>query len=89
MRLGTSTPISNDWNTAQNWDPEVVPPGVATFAVSNVTDIIVASRSIIETITFASGASPFTIRTTGSGTPAAAHGFAIDGIGVTNDSGIV
>jgi hypothetical protein len=37
-------PTSNDWNTVENWTPATVPYGVtdvATFAVSNMTNVMV------------------------------------------------
>ena len=39
----SSNPSSGDWNTAANWIPNTVPNGtsdIATFATSNVTDVI-------------------------------------------------
>src|SRR5437867_1590131 len=59
-------PKSNDWHTAQDWTPETVPDqttDVATFDVSNVTDINISWPSIgIGGITFNPGASAYFIR---------------------------
>ena len=41
-------PTSGDWNTANNWTPNVVPNGpsdVATFDVSNTTEVSLSSES--------------------------------------------
>src|SRR5436305_11608674 len=53
-----TSPASNDWNTAQNWDPEVVPTEVATFGASNVRDLSVTARASVGTIAFTAGANP-------------------------------
>jgi autotransporter-associated beta strand protein len=79
-------PTSNDWNTAANWTPETVPNGasdVATFDVSNVTDVTISSDPgdyvFLDSIVFNSGASPYNITFYGE----------ILGGGVINNSGIV
>ena len=79
----SANPTSSDWNTAENWTPGVVPDEVATFGVSNTTEILVsgASTSIGE-IVFAPGASAYTIK------PAADASLLISGAGVTNSSAI-
>jgi autotransporter-associated beta strand protein len=74
-------PLTNDWNTAANWTPETVPDGetdVATFDVSNVTDLSVSDYVFLDSIVFNPGASAYSI---------VFHG-AIDGAGIVNNSGI-
>jgi fibronectin-binding autotransporter adhesin len=59
-----TSPTSNDWNTAVNWTPDVVPNGaadVASFGSSNVTSISLSSDVQLAGMTFNSGASAFTI----------------------------
>jgi autotransporter-associated beta strand protein len=56
-------PTNNDWNTAANWTPERVPDqptDVATFDVSNITDISVAIDFGLDSIVFNPGASAYT-----------------------------
>src|SRR5262249_15946470 len=77
-------PISSDWNTAANWTPNTVPNGpddVATFELSNQTDITVSTFGTeVNQLIFNPGASAFTITNGNSWT--------ISGNGITNDSGI-
>jgi autotransporter-associated beta strand protein len=78
-------PISGDWNTATNWTPASVPNGsadTATFAFSNTTAISTSANTTVDGITFAPGASSFTIT--------ANSGFilTISGVGITNNSGV-
>jgi hypothetical protein len=40
-----ANPANNDWNTATNWTPGVVPDEVATFGVSNTTKVSVSGPS--------------------------------------------
>src|SRR5256714_13500489 len=57
-------PGSGDWNTATNWTPATVPNGssdTATFGLSNTTDVSVSANTTVDGITFAPGASSFTI----------------------------
>ena len=74
-------PTNNDWNTATNWTPETVPnqyTDVATFGVSNVTDVSSTTNMLLAGIAFDSGASAYTI-----------HLWAVlVGRGVINNSGI-
>jgi hypothetical protein len=77
-------PTSNAWFDASNWTPETVPDettDVATFGLSNVTDVVVdSSNSVyVSGITFTPGASAYNL--TG------VFGFA--GPGVVNNSGIM
>ena len=78
-------PTSGDWNTATNWTPVNVPNGsadTATFAFSNTTAISTSANTTVDGITFAPGASSFTIT--------ASSGFilTISGVGITNNSGV-
>ena len=80
-------PTSGDWNTAANWTPATVPNGlsdIATFEASNTTDVSLSSSVTLNGITFEAGASMFTITST---SPFA--GFLINGVGVTNNSGVL
>jgi autotransporter-associated beta strand protein len=79
-------PTSNDWNTAANWTPETVPDGptdIATFDVSNVTDVAVPgdiySYIELDSLVFSPGASAYDIIFQGG----------LFGTGVVNNSGIV
>jgi autotransporter-associated beta strand protein len=79
-------PTSSNWNTATNWNPATVPNGlsdVATFAISNVTDVSLASSVTLNGIVFQPGASQFTITS-----PSALATFLINGTGLTNNSGV-
>src|SRR5438874_3495004 len=76
-------PASGDWNTATNWTPATVPNGsadTATFAISNTTAISISANTTVDGITFAPGASSFTV-TASQGT------LTISGTGITNNSG--
>jgi hypothetical protein len=75
-------PTSNDWNTAANWTPETVPDGptdIATFDVSNVTDVTVSDYVLLDSMVFNSGASAYNITFQG----------ALEGTGVINNSGVI
>ena len=77
-------PGSGDWNTAANWTPATVPNGsadTATFAVSNTTAISISANTTVDGITFAPGASSFTI------TASPFFALTISGVGITNNSG--
>jgi autotransporter-associated beta strand protein len=79
------TPISNDWNTAENWTPNTVPNGpddVATFGLSHHTGVFVSTNTEVNQLIFSSGASPFTINA------AVDQELTVSGIGVINNSGI-
>ena len=79
-------PTSGDWNTAANWTPATVPNGlsdIATFEASNTTNVSLSSSVTLNGITFQAGASMFTITS-----PSSFAGFLINGVGVTNDSGV-
>jgi autotransporter-associated beta strand protein len=57
-------PSSGDWDTAINWTPNTVPNGssdIATFEVSNTTDVSLSSSVTLSSIVFNPGASAFTL----------------------------
>jgi len=81
-----ANPISGDWNTAANWTPMTVPNAptdTATFAASNQTTVSNSAAVEVDSVVFDAGASAFTIM------PARAFPFYIEGVGITNNSGIV
>ena len=83
----STNPISNDWNTAANWTPATVPNGahdIATFDVSNVTDVFVQATDILKAMTFDPQASPFTVSIGGS---VAAGSLTLGRGGIVNNSG--
>src|SRR5262249_4773685 len=68
-----------------NWTPITVPNGpddVATFAVSNTTDITVGISTEVNSIVFNPGASAYTI------TPPFTGDLTVSGVGIVNNSGI-
>ena len=78
-------PVNRNWNTAANWTPNTVPDGpddIATFEVSNQTDVTISASTEVNELVFSPGASAFTITVT-KGFP-----FTISGTGITNNSGI-
>ena len=78
-------PTNGDWNTATNWMPVTVPNGpsdMATFGVSNTTDVSLSGNIEVNGIVFNPGASAFTI------TASATFALTISGLGITNNSGI-
>jgi autotransporter-associated beta strand protein len=80
-------PISGDWNTANNWTPMTVPNGptdIATFDLSNTTNVSISANTEVDAITFTSAATnPYTITLSPTLT------LTISGTGITNNSGIV
>lgn len=79
-------PSSGDWNTAANWTPALVPNGpgsVATFALSNTTDVSLSVNTEVNGIAFNPGASAFTI----IASPRLI--LTISGFGIANNSGVV
>lgn len=91
-------PTNNLWNTAENWTPATVPNSetdVATFGVSNITDVIVGEsadfdglENMVNAIVFTPGASAYTLRSAASQQP----DFYFDiieffGAGIVNNSG--
>src|SRR5438876_11425222 len=76
----STNPISNDWNTAENWTPNTVPNGpddVATFGLSQQTNVFVSSSVEDNELIFSPGASRFTINATDF------LSLTISGIGIT------
>jgi autotransporter-associated beta strand protein len=79
------TPISNDWNTAENWTPNTIPNGpddVATFELSHQNNLFVSTDIELNELLFSPGASPFNINV------AIEQVLTISGIGIINNSGI-
>ena len=78
-------PISGDWNTADNWTPNGVPNGpadIATFGLSNTTDVSISENTEVNGIIFTSAATnPYTITANPGLT------LTISGVGITNNSG--
>src|SRR5213593_3549620 len=80
-------PTSNDWNTAANWSPETVPDentDVATFEVSNITNISVAFEFGLDSMVFNPGASAYTFVIS----PNYVGSIGFGGGGVINNSGV-
>ena len=79
-------PISGDWNTADNWTPNGVPNGpadIATFGLSNTTDVSISEDTEVNGIIFTPAATnPYTI------TVIAGITLTLSGVGITNNSGI-
>lgn len=79
-------PTSGDWNTADNWTPMTVPNGpggVATFGLSNTTNVSISVDTEVSGITFTLAATnPYSITASPELT------FTISGVGITNNSGI-
>jgi hypothetical protein len=79
-------PISGDWNTADNWTPMGVPNGpadIATFGLSNTTDVSISAETEVNGITFTPAATnPYTI------TASPGLTLTISGVGITNNSGM-
>jgi autotransporter-associated beta strand protein len=79
-------PTNNDWNTPTNWTPETVPDqptDVATFDVSNITNISVAIKFGLDSIVFNPGASAYTFVISQAGY------IGFGGAGVINNSGVI
>jgi len=79
-------PISGDWNTAANWTPDGVPNGpadIATFGLSNTTDVSISADTEVNGITFTTAATNPYFITVSSGVT-----LTLSGTGITNNSGI-
>ena len=78
-------PTSGDWNTAANWTPMAVPNGpadIATFDLSNTTNVSISEDTEVNGIIFTSAATnPYTVMVN-SGL------LTLTGTGITNNSGI-
>ncbi len=84
-----TSPSTNDWRKDFNWDTGIFPDGLldtATFGVSNATNVLVSEITGVGTdaasITFAPGASPYTLTVHENGP------LRLSGAGVVNDSGV-
>jgi autotransporter-associated beta strand protein len=79
-------PGSGDWNSAANWTPMTVPnglPDIATFGLSNTTNVSISANTEVNGITFTSNATnPYTI-TSGPNLT-----LTLSGTGITNNSGM-
>ncbi len=92
-------PTSNLWNTAENWTPATVPNGetdVATFGVSNVTDIMVGGATNLQDadndvaeIVFTPDASAYTVISLPGSDTTYSDLISFDGGGIINNSGKV
>ena len=81
-------PTGQNWNTPRNWMPNTIPNGptdVATFDVSNSTNVNVSVDTEVDSIVFPSGAGQFDIHIMGQG--ASPSTLTISGAGVVNNSG--
>ena len=79
-------PATGNWNTPTNWNPATVPNGpsdVATFSVSNQTNVTVTSSITFDSIVFQPDASAFTITSS-----SALASVLINGAGVINNSAL-
>jgi autotransporter-associated beta strand protein len=79
-------PATGNWNTPTNWNPATIPNGpsdVATFSVSNQTNVTVTSSIILDSIVFQPDASAFTITTS-----SAFASVLINGAGVIDNSAL-
>jgi autotransporter-associated beta strand protein len=78
-------PGSSDWNTATNWTPMTVPNSpadIATFALSNTTNVSISADTEVNAMTFTPGASSFTFA-------APRASLTLSGAGITNNSGTI
>ncbi len=79
-----TNPGSNSWNTAKNWTPATVPNGpedLASFNVSNITDLILDTDIDLTAMIFDPGASAYNFTLPLGST------LNFFGDGITNDSG--
>ena len=82
-------PTNGQWNTPDNWTPATVPNGptdVATFGISNETNVLLVRSAVVDSILFDAGASAFTI--TSVARPESGANLSFAGTGVINNSGI-
>jgi autotransporter-associated beta strand protein len=78
-------PISGDWHTAANWTPDGVPNGpadIATFGLSNTTNVSISEDTEVNGITFTPAATNAYVITVNPGTT-----LTLSGTGITNNSG--
>ena len=79
-------PVDNDWNNPANWTPNTVPNGpndIATFGHSNITAVSISAVTEVNAVTFAPGASAFTI------TMPNRLILTVSGTGIINNSGLM
>jgi autotransporter-associated beta strand protein len=94
-RAGSATwnlnPTSNAWSSSANWTPATVPNGpddIATFGVSNETELSVGSVLEVDSIVFDPGASAYSLAMVYTGGPFGPS-FTFSGAGLINNSGVV
>ncbi|HEY2801412.1 MAG TPA: autotransporter-associated beta strand repeat-containing protein, partial [Chthoniobacterales bacterium] len=78
-------PTNGEWNNPLNWMPATVPNGpadMATFGLSNVTDLFLSANTEVAGVVFSPGASVYTI------TASPTFTLTLSGTGITNGSGI-
>jgi autotransporter-associated beta strand protein len=78
-------PGTGNWNTATNWTPNTIPNAptdIATFAVSNTTNVSISTDTAVDSIIFSPGASAYTITVPNPPT------LTFSGSGVVNNSGV-
>jgi autotransporter-associated beta strand protein len=78
-------PVINQWNNSGNWTPTTIPNGpadIATFGVSNLTDLGLLTNTEVAAIVFSQNASAYTISEV-------VFNLTISGSGITNNSGIM
>jgi autotransporter-associated beta strand protein len=81
----SDNPVTNNWNTPTNWNPNTVPNGlsdIASFGFSHTTGVVVTTRTMVNSIAFEPSASAYTI------TASASQPMTIGGTGISNASGI-
>ena len=89
LQAGSATwqldPADNDWNSAGNWMPNSVPNGpsdIASFDVSNQTEVSVTEPTEVDDLVFAPGASAFQM------TAQTSAALTLSGAGISNNSGL-
>lgn len=74
-------PGSNDFNTATNWTPAVVPDGTATFGASSVRDLIIPDGAVVRGWTLNAQAGTYTFL------QGVGHSLEFDGAGIAIQHG--
>jgi autotransporter-associated beta strand protein len=85
-------PISGDWHTAANWTPNGVPNGpadIATFGLSNTTDVSISEDTEVNGIIFTADATNSYAIDLFTSNPNKDVTLTISGSGITNNSGII
>jgi len=75
------SPGSNDFDTAANWNPAVVPTGTATFGASNTTSLTFSAATTVDAWTFSASASNYNFNN--------ANALTFSGAGITVNGGSV